>query len=53
MFVVFQDAYNVQFLYDSTYLYGLWVNHSLENNIDKRDGLAWMEFCKNTSFQSK
>jgi len=33
------------------YLYGMWVNYTLETGADIRDGVALREFTKNKSFQ--
>ncbi|KAL5017260.1 hypothetical protein ScPMuIL_006849 [Solemya velum] len=38
------------YLYDATYLYGLWVNHSITNNINVRDGRAMLKFTHNLTF---
>ncbi|XP_060579361.1 atrial natriuretic peptide receptor 1-like [Ruditapes philippinarum] len=40
-----------QNLYEAMYLYGLWLNYSSENNIDKRDGAAMLQFTKDLSFE--
>jgi len=40
-------------LYEGVYLYGMWINYTIETNIDRRDGEAWQEFTRNKSFQSK
>ena len=31
----------------------MWINYTIETNIDRRDGEAWQEFTRNKSFQSK
>ncbi|KAL3858493.1 hypothetical protein ACJMK2_013081, partial [Sinanodonta woodiana] len=38
------------YLYDATYLYGLWINHTITHNISVRDGRKMFEFTANTTF---
>ncbi|KAL3858495.1 hypothetical protein ACJMK2_013083 [Sinanodonta woodiana] len=38
------------YLYDATYLYGLWINHTVTHNISVRDGRKMFEFAANTTF---
>ena len=40
----------VKDLYEGMYLYGLWINHSMANNVSVSDGRAWVDFAKNKTF---
>ncbi|KAK3607266.1 hypothetical protein CHS0354_002243 [Potamilus streckersoni] len=41
------------YLYDATYLYGLWINYTITNNISVRDGKKLFAFAANTTFMGK
>ncbi|KAK3607260.1 hypothetical protein CHS0354_002236, partial [Potamilus streckersoni] len=38
------------YLYDATYLYGLWINYTMTHNINVRDGRKFFEFTATTFF---
>ena len=47
----FQAGSRAQYLFDAFYLYGKWLNYSSANGLDLKDGVAWLNFAKNTSFE--
>ena len=40
-------------LFDAMYFYGLWINYTIENGVDHKDGRAMMEFSDGLSFICK
>ncbi|KAL5017257.1 hypothetical protein ScPMuIL_006846 [Solemya velum] len=40
------------YLYGAVYTYGLWLNYSLTNNLDPRDGTRFREYSTNITFES-
>ena len=40
-------------LFDAMYVYGLWVNYTITNGIDHKDGRALMEYINGLSFVCK
>ncbi|KAL5016657.1 hypothetical protein ScPMuIL_006246 [Solemya velum] len=39
------------YLYDAVYLYGLWVNYSITNNLDWRNGEALFDYTSSVTFE--
>lgn len=46
----FQGDHFTPYLFTAVYLYGLWLNFSLTNNIDPREGIQFRKFARNVSF---
>lgn len=49
---MFQAKSGAENLYEAMFLYGLWINHSTHHGLDVKNGVAWLEFTKNKSFNS-
>lgn len=52
LYSLFQNTVGAHNLYEAMYLYGMWVNFSKTNDLDVRNGRAWLDFTKNKTFQS-
>lgn len=46
-----QPSYATENLYEAMYLYGMWINYTIESGVNRKNGAAWLDFTKNKSFE--